>query len=337
MSTQTAKTHPGIEAAPGSLAAIPGWLGSAVLHATILTVLLTSGVPSCSSPGDAPGDPGGDFRQVGLVVKQPTSRNQPNESDSEAVESVPSALQPLPQASELNEAPPVPLTLPETGPPVIGPGGAAPRVAVAPDVRDLVKPTGTPRIGGVQGVGPGEVQFFGAKDRATQVVYVVDCSGSMSGGPLAEAKARLVASLESLESTQRFQIIFYNSQTFLMALRGEQTPELYWATDINRTLAKQFIARIRADLGTDHMPAILRALSLGPEVVYLLTDADQPALSAHELNRIRTANRGRAHIHTIEFGEGARELDGSRSDFLQILAQQNGGTYRYQDVGEFRR
>ena len=330
-----------VDAAPGSLAAIPGWLASAAMHAAVLAILLTTGVPSCNSAGDAVGEPGGDFRQVGLVVKEPATSSQSEDSSdsevpetSDAIRAVPTPPQPT---AEQNNTPPAPLSLPREGPPLLGPGGAPPPASTAPDVRDLAKPTGPPRIGGTGNVGPGEVQFFGAKDRASQVVYVLDCSGSMSGAPLAEAKARLLASLESLDSTQRFQIIFYNQQTLVMSLRGEQATELYWASDINRTLARQFVSSIDAEAGTDHMPALLKALSFKPEVLYLLTDADQPQLSANELNRIRLANRGRTRIHTIEFGEGPASLDGGRGDFLERLAHQNGGTYRYQDVTAFRR
>ncbi|HUG90907.1 MAG TPA: hypothetical protein VML55_08745 [Planctomycetaceae bacterium] len=334
--------RPAPDAAPSSLAAVPGWLGSAAMHATLLAILLTTGVPSCGSLGDAAGDPGGDFRQVGLVFKDAAAReraNQDSEVEQDAALAHSTVAPSVEPPSELDQTPPVPILVPSAGPPLVGPGGSAPPAASAPDVRDLVKPTGTPRAGGTQEVGPGEVQFFGAKDRASQVVYVLDCSGSMSGAPLAEAKARLVASLESLDSTQRFQIIFYNQSPSIMTLRGEQRPELYWATDINRTLARQFIASVDANLGTDHMPALLQALSLKPEVLYLLTDADQPQLSARELNRIRSTNAGRTRIHTIEFGEGSqgsRRLDPTSGNFLEVLAEQNGGTYRYQDVGAFR-
>ena len=340
MSASTDFANP-VEAAPGSLTAIPGWLASAAMHAALLAILLTTGVPSCNSAGDAVGEPGGDFRQVGLVVKEPETTTEPQDSSdsevpetSETIRAVPTPPQP---AAEQSPMPPVPLSLPQEGPPLLGPGGAPPPVSAAPDVRNLVKPTGPPRVGGTGGVGPGEVQFFGAKDKASQVVYVLDCSGSMSGAPLAEAKARLLASLESLDNTQRFQIIFYNQQTLVMSLRGEQGTELYWATDINRTLARQFISSVDAEAGTDHVPALLKALSFKPEVVYLLTDAEEPQLSALELNRIRLANRGRTRIHTIGFGEGLPALNGSRVSFLEVLAQQNGGTYRYQDVTALRR
>lgn len=327
------------DSAPSSLAAIPGWLASAAVHATLLAILLTTGVPSCGSVGDAAGDPGGDFRRVGLVLREPVSTAEPQDAAETEVVEVPENIQAAPTlpstAAEHSATPPVPLSLPEAGPPLLGPGGMAPP-AGAPDVRGLAKPAGPPRIGGLGGVGPGEVQFFGAKDRASQVVYVLDCSGSMSGAPLAEAKARLLASLESLEGTQRFQIIFYSQQTHVMTLRGENSRALYWATDINRTLARQFVAEMDARGGTDHMPALLKALSFKPEVLYLLTDAREPQLSAAELNRIRIANGGRTRIHTIEFGEGARALDGPRGNFLERLAEQNGGTYRYQDVAAFR-
>ncbi|MFP6764402.1 MAG: hypothetical protein VB858_12315, partial [Planctomycetaceae bacterium] len=147
------------------------------------------------------------------------------------------------------------------------------------------------------------------------------------------AKAELMSSLQSLDSTQQFQIIFYNSSLAEMRLRG-QPPAMWWGTDINRTLSYQFIRRITPDGGTDHMPALRKALSYRPEHIFLLTDADQPILSKPNLEEIKQFNKGRSQIHTIEFGEGGFL---GIENHLGRLARQNGGTYRYRDVTKFGR
>ena len=54
-------------------------------------------------------------------------------------------------------------------------------------------------------------------------------------------------------------------------------------------------------------------------------------LSAAELDQIHRANRGRTRIHAIEFGQG-EALPQAPMNFLQKLAVQSGGTYRYYDV-----
>ena len=107
----------------------------------------------------------------------------------------------------------------------------------------------------------------------------------------------------------------------------------YWSTSINKTLARNSINSIGPGTGTHHLTAVQTALSLKPEVLFFLTDADAPILRAADLNEIRKKNRGRTRIHCIEFGTGPFIVD----SFLKRLAAQNGGTYRYRDVKKFSR
>ncbi|HUG91483.1 MAG TPA: hypothetical protein VML55_11645 [Planctomycetaceae bacterium] len=204
------------------------------------------------------------------------------------------------------------------------------------ELQDEPPPAAAPSsssAGGGSEPGEGEVQFFGAKDRARDVVYVVDCSGSMNGAALAEAKARLLASLQDLDGEQRFQIVFYNHLHQVMILRRDRRAALYPATPNNRRAAEQFIDSVPASGNTNHLPALLAGLAFQPDVVYLLTDGREPSLSAAELEQVRQAGAGRTRIHAIEFGEGA-EFD-TPDNFLKALAARNGGTYRYQNVAEF--
>ena len=83
--------------------------------------------------------------------------------------------------------------------------------------------------------------------------------------------------------------------------------------------------------GTQHGEALEEALKLSPDVIFFLTDADQPELSAERLARIKRRNGGRTSIHTIEFGLGARL---SRDNFLAKIARQNGGKYVYIDISK---
>jgi len=70
------------------------------------------------------------------------------------------------------------------------------------------------------------------------------------------------------------------------------------------------------------------ALGMSPDVVFFLTDADEPRLTDEELGRVRRWNRS-ATIHSIEFGFGPQRNSDS---FLARLAQQNGGQHVYVDV-----
>ena len=201
--------------------------------------------------------------------------------------------------------------------------------------------TGQPDVAGINGAaapavrrgpGHGRTTFFNIDAEGNRFVYVVDQSGSMGFyGQLRVARSELQASLQSLDSTQQFHIIFYNTRYREMRLRNRE-PGLTWATDINRTLAGQFLRGVSPDGGTDHIPALRKALSYRPEHLFFLTDADQPQLTARDLDDIQRLNRGRTHIHCIEFGQSA---DLGLDNFLKRLARQNDGTYRYRDVTKF--
>jgi Mg-chelatase subunit ChlD len=75
----------------------------------------------------------------------------------------------------------------------------------------------------------------------------------------------------------------------------------------------------------------MRAIGMRPDVIFFLTDADDP-MSASELAEIARLNRrARATICTIHFGRGPRQ----RENFLVDLANQSGGQYVYVDTTKF--
>lgn len=229
--------------------------------------------------------------------------------------------------------------------PCIGPGVPTPSSGL-PDARDLVQggiigrggtnnaPGGKGGTGlGAEGTGgsglPG-TSFFGTQDHGTRVVFVIDCSASMENyGAMTSAKAALMAALQTLSDVQQFQIVFYNRSPRLFQPFAQEKNALLFATERNKSLARQYISQAVPDLGTDHMPALELALRFQPEIIYFLTDADEPQLMAPDLAKIDRINQGRARIHTIEFGKGN---DLGLENFLKKLARQNGGTYRYHDV-----
>lgn len=227
----------------------------------------------------------------------------------------------------------------------IGPGVPMPSSGL-PDARNLVQggiigrngtnnaPGGKGGTGlGAEGTGgsglPG-TSFFGTRDHGTRVVFVIDCSASMEDyGAMASAKAALVAALQTLSDEQQFQIVFYNRAPRLFQPFAQEKDIMLFATERNKSLARQYIAQTIPNEGTDHMPALELALKFAPEIIYFLTDAAEPQLMAPELAKIDRMNKGRARIHTIEFGKGS---DLGLENFLKKLARQNGGTYRYHDV-----
>lgn len=228
---------------------------------------------------------------------------------------------------------------PATEPPIPAASASVSRVSDGSAAADPLPPGGIPRAGDLGGAGAsgagalrgrdgaGETELFGLRGRGTRFVYVFDRSASMEGPPLAAAKRELIASLEHLQGTHQFQIIFYNQQPRIMSLRGAP-PQMVFADEAGKRLAASFVGGIFADGGTDHMQALAMALRLAPDVLFFLTDADEPQLHSEDFRRIRALNRGTV-IHAIEFGVGPPR---GRDSFLARLAAENGGQHTYVDV-----
>jgi hypothetical protein len=180
--------------------------------------------------------------------------------------------------------------------------------------------------------GKARTSLFGVVGEGTKFVYVFDRSGSMGGAgreALRAVKAELRRSLEHLDTVHQFQIIFYNEKPTLFNPSG--TPgRLAFATEQNKQRAVRFVDSIRAEGGTAHEEALRLAARLQPDVIYFLTDADDPKLSAAQLAKIRDLAAG-IIIHAIEFGPGAKPAGES---FLETLARQNGGGYGYVDLSK---
>jgi hypothetical protein len=177
-------------------------------------------------------------------------------------------------------------------------------------------------------------QIFGVQGEGSEFVYVFDRSSSMGGfggRPLAAAKRELLRSLDDLTSVNQFQIVFYNESPAIFNPFRPAPPKMFGATDENKRLAGQYVQSINAIGGTAHRNALEFALRTGPDVIFFLTDADEPGMTANELADLRRRNRSATIIHTIEFGAGPFS---GRDNFLVQLARQHGGQHVYVDVAE---
>ncbi len=176
---------------------------------------------------------------------------------------------------------------------------------------------------------------FGVVGEGHKFVYVFDRSGSMDGHgglPLQAAKAELISSLRNLDQVHQFQIIFYNEKPRIFNPSGSPG-RLVFATEHNKNLGRQFVLSITAEGATQHEEALASALRMAPDVVFFLTDADEPRMSPQQLARLRRLNQI-STIHAIEFGYGPQS---DTHNFLVRLAEENGGRHVYIDVGQLRR
>jgi hypothetical protein len=187
-------------------------------------------------------------------------------------------------------------------------------------------------VGEGPGGGKARTTVFGVPGEGYKFVYVFDRSGSMGGSgrnALVAAKAELLASLVNLQPTHQFQIIFYNENPTVFNPSG-RPGHLAFATEQNKERARRFLGTIVADDGTDHMKALERAIAMRPDVIFLLTDADEPKLGPGDLAKIQRMAGG-ISINTIEFGYGPAS---GEDNFLVQLARQNGGRHGYVDISQ---
>lgn len=333
--------------------ALPDWVPHALLLSTLLSLIAHGAfllafaftLRGCSQAPVGFGNE--ESREVGIVVKErgdnpdaviagEAQTGDPVESVAETI-STQDATVPTQATSD---QPPVETLLPKADlPNRIGPGVSLPGGTSVMDPRDPVKSGGgqrPPASGTVGGV-PGTA-FMGTQDQGSKVVFVIDASGSMvSKNSMQVAKAALVSSIQALEPHQQFLIIFYDDRPTVLHLRDAHKPQLYAATEIHKTLAKQRIAGIQPGTGTRHVPALEMALKLRPDVIFFLTDAQEPPIYEGELVALKTLNNKVSRIHSIEFGIGPEVSDAaSPKNFLRRLSRQNGGTYRYYDVTKFK-
>lgn len=300
---------------------LPALVFSLLFHTSVL-VLLALAVQDM--PRGAAEEAG---REAGIVLKQSTADGDLYEGEEKLgeeqahEESTPAELlAALPSDTSASDAAADLPSLPAIGPGATDRGGR-------PNAGQFT--TGGARSGSPTG-GGARVRVFGVEGEGNKFVYVFDRSSSMEGLPLAAAKRQLVESLGSLDSVHQFQIIFFNhnQQPFEVPGAGQR---IAFATDRNKQLAANFVGGITADGGTDRFAALKMAVGLQPDVIFFLTDADDP-MSASELAEIARLNRrGRATICTIQFGRGPRQ----RENFLVDLANQSGGQYVYVDTTKF--
>jgi hypothetical protein len=248
-------------------------------------------------------------------------------------------LEEVPQAPELFATTPPALPTPATS------NRAAEQVTQERAVATAVVPVsatqstaghvaiGRGRSGSPGGNGEAKVSVFGVEGRGRKFLYLFDRSASMAGAPLSAAKRQLVESMRSLGNGQQFHIVFFNTRT--QAFDGDGGPNRNaFATDRNKQLAANFVGGITADGGTDRMVALREAVACAPDVIFFLTDADDP-LSAGDLAEITQLNRrARAAICVIEFG---RDSAPPEDNFLMQLARGSGGRYGYVNTETLRR
>jgi Ca-activated chloride channel family protein len=133
----------------------------------------------------------------------------------------------------------------------------------------------------------------------TDVVVVLDRSGSMGGWKIVAARRAAGRIVDALATSDRFGVLaFDNTIECFEPLGGAaQGLQLHPATDANRYRAVEFLARLEARGGTELDAALSAALAVAagsgrPTVVVLVTDGQV----ADEDRLVTTAERAGAHV-----------------------------------------
>lgn len=162
-------------------------------------------------------------------------------------------------------------------------------------------------------------------------VFALDRSKSMGGdglNVLKRAELEVAAAVGRLESNHRFQVVVYNEENVMLGRRGWMEP----TAENQKTLA-DFFAGLASHGGTNHYGALLSALRLSPDVVFLVSDGADPKLTETQQRRIVDMAGSQTRVICLLFGRG-KLADPAAAQSLKAVAEATGGTCHVFDTAE---
>lgn len=164
-----------------------------------------------------------------------------------------------------------------------------------------------------------------AQVQPREMVFLLDCSGSMNGLPMAASKAFMRQALRSLRPTDSFRIIRFSDN----ATEFSSTPVAATSRNIERGL--RYTERLRGSGGTMMTSGVIQALGVRPppdalRIVVFLTDG----YIGNELEVLRLVERELGEARLFAFGVGT----GVNRYLLSELGRVGRGFTRYMDPTE---
>lgn len=155
-----------------------------------------------------------------------------------------------------------------------------------------------------------------------EIIFVIDNSGSMSGPSIRQARLSLLQALDRLSSDDKFNIIRFDDtmeSLFSSAVSGDKE---------NLDIAKRFVSNLKAEGGTEMLPALKAALvdtnradtTTLRQVVFL---TDGAIGNENQLFEEIIRNRGRSRIFTVGIGSAPNSF------FMTRAAQYGRGTFTH--------
>ncbi|MGB7329632.1 MAG: VWA domain-containing protein [Rubripirellula sp.] len=198
-------------------------------------------------------------------------------------------------------------------------------VDVVPDlagaiVGEAIKPPAKPVTKPMQK--PVTPTVFGSQMAATNYVFVIDNSNSMTKGRFETALYELMLTVNQLTPKQRFYVIFYSDTAYPM-MHPNAVLKLVPATDRNKQYLFQWLQTVPLCLKTNGKEAIGAAFQLEPDVIYVLGDG---AFTDKAAQFYASRPNPRVIVHTR-----GMEVNPKDSVEFKKLANAHRGTYK--DVG----
>jgi len=161
-----------------------------------------------------------------------------------------------------------------------------------------------------------------------ETILIVDTSGSMQGASIVQARQALGHALDTLSARDRFNVIEFNSVTRAL------WPSALVATPENVRRAREWVAKLRADGGTEMAPALRLALDGSDTPGYLrqvVFITDGAVGNEEALFRLIAERLGASRLFTVGIGSAPN------AHFMQRAAQFGRGTFtQVADVNEVR-
>ncbi|HEX7009076.1 MAG TPA: hypothetical protein VF184_03785 [Phycisphaeraceae bacterium] len=318
---QPDQTQPGDGWASRGLFAAP-WLASVTFHATLVLLAATLVWSTASR-----------LRQTVVPVVQL------GEPAAFPLEVHTSPLTPPDEPLRTSE--PAPLEAP-TATPAVNPSPADPTADPLIGVQGA-SPAATPFATPVGRSARYPTQFFGVRGNARRVVFLVDASGSLVD-TFPYVLRELGQTIAQLSQRQHFTVIFFRGDNASSEPLLEPPPAgLKPATAAVKRDVLAWLdpaaPRVEPAGRTDPLPALERALSYQPQLIFLLSDNitgpyATPASQQALIQAIERLNRIGAAINTIQFLYPDPMVYRGGQPTLKLISEKFGGVYRFISAAE---